>query len=803
MSVLLQDIRYGLRRAYKNPGVTMVAAFSIALAIGANTTVFSLINAFLLRPLPFAEPERLVAIHETQLKQGVDDASVSFPNFIDLKEQNKVLADVAAYEEHGYNLAVGSDPERVSGAAVTTNLFSQLGIKPRLGRDFLPEEGKLGADHSVILSDRLWKNRFNSDPGLIGKMLVLNGETYNVVGVMPPRFRFPEISGLWTPLATSGKLIDRGQRTLSVVGRLKLGVTIEQAQQLLGTVAKRLQQQYPESNNDWGLRLVPLHKEFVGEVEALLYIFLGAVLFMLLIACANVSNIFLAQGVARSKEIAIRIALGAGRMYIVRQLLTESILVALIGGVFGVLLAYWGLNLLVAAIPIELPYWVYFDINLPVLVFTFIIALLAGMVFGLVPSLRASNPDLHTLLKESSRGATESFRRNRLRSMLVVSEVALTLILLIGAMLMVCSFLQLQRANPGFETKNVLTMDLAPSGPGYGDEQQRRIYFQRVIEQIQTVSGVQAVSLVNNLPINGNASSMSLSPEGQATASGAALVASSYVVSPDYFRALSIPVMKGRSFTEQDTATAPLVAIINETAAKRLWPQTEAVDQRLRVGKTAQNISWMTVVGVVKDIKQDLRDNRTHSQIYLPYTQRDPQQMTLLVRTMSEPSAFTAVIRDKIAAVDSGQPVFSSMTLERLFLFSVWQPRIYGLIFSVFAASATALAVVGIYGVIAYSVRQRTHEIGIRMALGAQRGQILKLILGQGMFLVAIGITFGLISAFAITRVLSGFLYGVTATDPFTFASTTLLLLAVALIANMVPALRATRVDPMIALREN
>lgn len=803
MGALAQDIRYNLRKMAKKPGLTLAAAFSMALALGANTMVFSLINAFLLRPLPFKDPDRLVAIHETQLKQNLYDSPLSFPNFTDLRDQNSVLADTGAYEEQAYNLGVGDEPERVYGVAISTNLFSVLSVQPALGRDFLPEEGRPGANHVVILSDEVWKRRFRSDPILTGKTLTLNGETYNVVGVMPPRFKFPETSVLWTPLAASEKLLDRGDRSLSVIGRLKPGVTMAQAKESITGLTRRLQEQYPESNRDWGMRFVPLREELVGQVGDLLDIFFGAVLFMLLIACANVSNLYLAQAVAREREIAIRTALGASRRQLIRQMLIESMLVALLGGAIGILLAYSGINLLVSAIPIELPFWIYFDLNIRVMIFTFLVSLLAGVIFGLVPALRASKPDIHIMLKEGGGRTTESRRRSRLQSVLIVSEVALALILLIGAMLMIQSFLRLQKADPGFETRNRLTLVLTPYGSRYLEGGQRQNFFRQVVEQTKTLSGVKAVAVVNNLPI-GESANTSVTPENRsAESSEAALPATSYIISPDYFEALGIPVITGRPFADRDTASSPRVAIINQAAALRLWPNTDAVNQQFRLGKSAQNVSWISVVGVVKDFKQDIRDEVAQPQVYLPYTQKEPQEMTLVVSTATDPTAFTAGIREQISTIDRSQPVFGIATMERRLAMSVWQSRIYSLIFGVFAALALLLAALGVYGVIAYSVRQRSHEIGIRMALGASKGHVLKLVLAQGMLLAIIGTAIGLLAAYAITNVLSGFLYGITATDPLTFGGTALLLLAVALAANLVPSLRATRVDPLIVLREN
>ncbi len=808
MSNFLQDIRYGLRMIYKNSQVTIAAVLTMALAIGSNTMIFSVINAFMLRPLPFEEPKHLVAIHEALLKQGKDDGYISFPDFKDVVDQNSVLAEASAYDEKGFNMSANDRPERVYGAVVSPNLFSTLGVRPSVGRDFLPEEGRPGADGSVILSDALWKRRFNSDRNVIGRTLTLNGRICSIVGVMPPRFKFPETSELWMPLAVDENSANRGDRSFSAVGRLRSGVTIEQAQERLNDLARRLQEQYPESNGGWGLRLIPLHKKFVGEVDALLYIFLGVVLFMLLIACANVSNLFLAKALTREKEIAIRAALGGGRSRIIRQLLTETVMVALLGGALGVLMAWWGLALVISALPGEIPFWIRFDIDISVLAFTFGVSLLAGMVFGLAPALRVSRPNLQALLAEGSKAVTGSIHRDRLRSMLVVFEIAIALTLLIGTTLMIRSFLQLQRSDPGFEIRNTLTMKLRPDGPNYTERAQRINFFQRVVERTKTLPGAQAVAVANRLPINQYQSSQTIvMAEGQTAPAGEALPATVYLISADYFKVLGVPILNGRLFSDLETSQTPPVAIVNQTAALRLWPETNAVGKRLTLARSARNEGrnedWINVVGVVKDFKQDLRDRGPQPQVYLPYTQADSSQMTLMARAFNNPAALTAAIRDQIAAVDKGQPVWEVATMERRLELSVWQSRIYGLVFSVFAAIALILVTLGVYSVMSYSVTQRTQEIAIRMALGAQRRQVLGPILSQGLRLAVIGIVIGLLAAFAITNFLSGFLYGITPTDPKTFALATLSLLVVALVANLIPAVKAIRIDPIVALREN
>lgn len=800
---IIQDFRYNLRKVLKNRGLTLAAALSIALALGANTTVFSLMNAFLLRPLPFENPERLVAVHETHLKQGLDESPFSYLNFTDLRVQNRVLTDTGAYVEQAYNLGIGEQPERIYGVAVSTNLFSVLGVRPPLGRDFLPEDGNPGAARVVILSEELWKNRFAANANLSSLTVTLNSETYNVIGVMPPRFKFPETSVLWTPIVSSDKLTDRADRSLSVIGRLQPGMNITQASESLTRLSEQFQQQYPESNKDWGMRLVPLRDQLIGQVGDLLNIFLAAVFFMLLIACANLSNLFLAQGIVRERELAIRTALGASRRQLIRQMLVESVLVAMLGGAIGILLANFGLSMLMSAIPIELPFWIYFDLDYRVLIFTFIISLLAGLIVGIVPALRASKPDLHPLLKEGSGKATDSRRRSRLQSLFIVSEVALALILLISAMLMIQSFLRLQQADPGFATKNILTMILMPHGSNYVESSQRQNFFQRVLEETRALSGVKSVALVNNLPI-GQSSNTSVTAENRAaSARDRALPATSYTISSAYFDAIGIPVLAGRAFADSDTASAPPVAILNKAAASRLLPNTDAVNQRIRLGKSTEEVTWITVVGVVEDFQQDIRDEVAQPQVYLPYTQKESLDMTLVVSTDTDPTAFTSGIRERIAAVDRGQPVVGVATMERRLEMSVWQSRIYSMIFGVFAVLAMILAALGVYGVVAYSVRQRVPEIGIRMALGASKGQVLKLVLKQGMRMAMLGTAVGLVIAFVITGALAGFLYGISTTDPLTYAGTAILLLAVALVANLIPAWRATRVDPAKVLREN
>jgi len=816
----LQDLRYGARMLWKSPVVTLVAVAALALGIGANTAIFSVVNTVLLRPLPFAEADRLVMVWDTHpfaLKLGYDYIPSSNGTFADFRQQSESFEQMAALDTWTVNLTGRNEPERIEGTQVSSSLFPLLRARPLLGRAFTPEEEKPGAARVVVMSHGLWQRRFGGDANILGQTVTLDGEKYEVVGVMPPDFTFPQNSGLpaffpfaqktdlWTPwVLTEEQRQNRGSHHIAVIGRLKPGRTLQQAQAELGTIASRLEQQYPDDLKDFGVSVMPLHEQVIGKSRVAILVLLCVVAFVLLIACANVANLLLARAAARQKEVAIRTALGASRGRVIRQLLTESVLLSFIGGALGVLLAMWGVDLLIALSPGDIPRTGEIGIDARVLGFTFGVSLLTGLVFGLAPALQASKQDLHEALKEGGRGGTTGPRRARVRSILIVFEVALALVLLVGAGLLVRSFFKLRNVSPGFDPENVLTLNVPLPGTRYKDGAQASAFYQRLIERLKALPGVEAVGAVSQLPLTGAEEIDGFDIEGRpGPASGADVQTADFrVVSTDYFRAMKIPLVSGRYFTEQDTAGAPGVIIIDETLARRFFPNEDPLGKRINEGGSPNRLGFLTIVGVVAGIKHSSLDAEPKPAMYVSYLQSHWLDMTLTVRAGGGGAEnLAAAVRREVWALDKDQPVAGVQTLESLFAKAVAPQRFQMMLVGLFAAVALLLSVVGIYGVMAYAVTQRTHEIGIRMALGAQRGDVFKLLMSQGMAQALIGVAIGLAGAFALTRLMSSLLFGVSATDPLTFAGVSLLLSSVALLACYVPARRATKVDPMVALR--
>jgi len=803
METLIQDLRYGARMLAKKPGFTAVAIITLALGIGANTAIFSVLNAVLLRPLPFKDPDRLVMVWETNPKYNQRTGVTSYAAFRDWKEQNPVFELMVASAGQSFNLTADDEPERVSGMRVSPEVFEFTGTKPVLGRGFLQEEEQPGRNRVVLLGHALWQRRFGSDPSVVGKPVILNTESYTVIGVLPPDFLAP--SGwirarvdVLVPLVVSS---ERTSYYLSVMARLKPGVTLAQAQSNMESIAAGLAERYPDTNRGRGVNLVPAHEQVVGKTRGALMIFFGVVVFVLLIACVNVANLALARATSRQKEIAVRSALGASRSRLVRQLLTESIMLAVAGGVAGLLLTMWGIDSLVAIIPDTVPRAKEINIDGRVLGFTLVLSLLAGLVFGLVPALQASKPNLNEALKEGGRSVWLGGGRNRIGSLLLVSEVALSLVLLIGAGLMIKSFIRLLNVPPGFDRQNTLTMLIALPRQKYGQSEQQRAFFQQLLERVGALPGVEAAGAVNSLPLSQSQEGRYFAVEGDTRNVDEVDPGAGYrAVSPDYFRAMGIPVLKGRSFTERDVQGAPGAVIINQEMARRFFYDADPLGKRIKFS-TREDARWSEVVGVVGDVRHHALDHERNSEIYAPYLQRPSAGMYLVARTASDSSGIASAIRDEVRAIDKDQPVDDINTMEQLLSASVAPRRFPMVLLSIFAAVALALASAGIYGVMSYAVTQRTHEIGVRMALGAQPADVLRLVVGQGVLLASIGVGVGLVAAVALTRLMSSLLFGVTATDPITFAAVSVLLAGVALGACFIPARRAARVDPMVALR--
>jgi putative ABC transport system permease protein len=809
MGTIWQDVSYALRMLLKNPSFTFVAVLALALGIGANSAIFSVINAVLLRPLPFKEPERLVILWE---KTQTQDSSVAYPNFLDWREANTVFEQVTAYRRDSFNLTGAGEPERLAGSLVSGNFFETLGVQPLAGRNFVEQDDKAASAPTVILGYGFWQRRFGGDARIINQQLTLNDKSYTVVGITPADFRLGSDTDIYVPIGLFVAEVpfykERGSHPgLWVTGRLKPQVSMEQARAELDTIMARLGQQYPETNKGRRIHIESLYENTVQGVRPALLVLLGAVAFVLLIACANVANLLLARSATRQKEIAIRTALGASRWRIMRQLLTESLLLGLLGGVLGLLLAMWGADLLVAAAPDGVPRLADARIDLHVLGFTLGMAVLTGVVFGIAPALQASKTDLNESLKETERGSTGT--RHRLRGVLVVSEVALALVLLIGAGLMVKSLWQLQRIDPGFDPHHVLALQLALKGERAAEPQKVENFIAQVEGRIKSLPGVEAVAFTNGLPFSG-APEQGFQIVGRPVPGGDPTPYSAvrYTTSPDYLQVLGIKLQRGRYFTNQDRLDSPPVVVIDETLAQKYFPDQNPLGERLQVGQPGT--PPYEIVGVVGHVKHYGLDGEApvEPQFYFAISQVTAARMpviangiSVLARTQAEPQSLAAAARSQILAVEPNQPVFNVRTMRELVAESIASRRFSMFLLLVFALVALVLAAVGLYGVMAYSVTQRTHEIGIRMALGAQATDVLRMILRQGLLLVLTGIGLGLVAAFALTRVLTSLLYGVSATDPLTFACISLLLVVVALLACYIPARRATKVDPMIALR--
>jgi putative ABC transport system permease protein len=805
MDNLLKDIRYGVRGLFKRPGFTAIAVITLALGIGANTAIFSIVNAVLLRPLPYPQPDQLVVLRETSA-QGRVTESVSAGDFLDWRQQTQAFENMAAYRYESLNVTGSDRPERVSGLIANSNLFSVLKVQPLLGRTFLPEDQGTGDARIVVISYGVWLRRFASDPAVTTRKLTINGRDLAIAGVMPPGFDFPGDADLWVPARSAvpehvlkpnaDMTRDRSTGYLDVIGRLKPGLTIEQAQADLNIVASRLSQQYPDSNQGRGVKAFSLHERLVGNVRATLLILFGAVGFVLLIAGANVANLLLARGATRYKEFAVRRALGASRGRLVRQLLTESVLLTSLGGVLGLLLAQWTMRPLLSLVPAGVHGLTETRIELNVLLFTFAVSVLAGIFFGLVPALQNSNARLSDALKESARGSGLSPSRNRARSFLIVSEVCLSLVLLVGAGLMIKSFILVQRVNPGFRTYAVQTARLMLPPTKYPEKRQQAEFFSGVIDQLKGSPNVDLAAAISRLPLTAGNSDRSIEVEGRPIDPQEGLVVDYRSVSPSYFRTMGIPLLRGRDFSDQDNATAPATVIVNEQLAQRVFG-SDPIGKRLRIEGSED---WMEVIGVTGNVKHFGLEAPVNPEIYVSY-QKFPWPFMSVVTRSRNGVDLSNEIRSSVWRVDRDEPVSEVVTMDLLISRSVADRRLNVLLLGIFGGVALLMAAIGIYGVISHSVSQRTHEIGLRMALGARTSDVIKLILKNGMTPALVGVAAGLLGAFALTRLMRSLLFGVTTTDFPTFAGVALMLLAVALLACYIPARRATKVDPLVALR--
>jgi putative ABC transport system permease protein len=798
-----QDLRFGLRMLWKNPGFSLVAILTLALGIGTNTAIFSIVNGVLLRPLPYPGAERLVYFEGINPDRGISKAALSVPDYLDWRSQADAFESIAVFVEGGMPLTGdGAEPERVPRAAVTPSFFPTMGVTPLMGRALLKED-EVADDWVAVLSYGLWQRRFGGSPNVVGSWFTFGGNTRcMVVGVMPRGFDYPAKTQVWTLLYPNPKE-RRNNRYVKVIGRLKPTATSAEAQSQIDTISARLEQQYPETNNGWSARLQGLQAWTTKDVRTSLLLLLGAVGFVLLIACANIANLLLARASARRKEIALRTALGAGRWRIIRQLLTESLLLAALGGAVGLALSLMLTKFLIAIGPADVPRLDEVGLDVRVLGFTVGVVGLVGLLFGLAPALQVSKTDLNDVLKEGGRGSSEGHGRNRVRSLLVVSEIALSVLLLIGAGLLIKSFVLLRDVNPGFEPENVLTMRVAFFDPRYyRDIQLQPTFFRELTSRVSALPGVEAAGGTVSLPLGGSDFGVGRSfvPEGRPLATEEALQAEYFVVTPDYFKTMRIAVKTGRSFTDRDTAETPQVIVVNESLARRIFAGEDPIGKRITAWPDEK--VPREIVGVVGDVKSRKLEAETGYQIYVPYAQDAGWgALSLAVRTKGEPEALTSAVRGAIFSIDKNQPAYDIKTMDDVFSASVANTRLVVLLFGVFSIFALLLASIGVYGLIAYSVAQRTHEIGIRLAVGAQTKDVLRMIITQGVILTLVGASLGLAGAFATTRVMRGLLYGVSATDPLIFMGVSLLLTVVALLACYIPARRATKVDPMIALR--
>jgi putative ABC transport system permease protein len=801
MENLFKDLRYGIRSFLKRPGFLIIALSTLALGIGATTAMFTVVNSVLLRPLQFPEPERIVLVESVNTAMGADRSNVSVPDIADWQQQGQSFEQIASFVTGGSFLTFGDETERVRASSVSAEFFPLFRTNPIHGRWIGPGDSQKGGPSVAVISHSLWQRRFGGAANVVNTELKIRGKSWTIVGVMPPGFNYPSDSELWVPFSPDLGTEPRDNRYVNVVARLKPNASLAQAQTELDTINQRLSQTYPVTNTGWGARITELRERMVGELRTSLLLLLGAVAVVLLIACANVANLLLARAAYRQKEIAVRTALGASRLRIVRQLLTESVLLSVVSGLIGLGLSVWLLKLLIAISPANSPRVQEIGIDWRVFLFALGVTILAGLLFGLVPALHTSRPDLNETLKESGRQGGPGSSRNRIGSVLIVSEIALSFILLASAGLLIKSFINLRRIDPGFTADNVLAFRLAVTSASYDSNEKRAQLWRQLVDQVKATPGVESVGAILSLPLGGDTFNLgrSVIREGDAEVPENAINSQHLIITPDYFQTLKIPLKAGRVFNEQDNLESVKVVIINEKFAHQLWPGQNPIGKRFHVWRDEK--FSREVVGVVGNTKQSL-DEEAGNQTYVPFAQ-DPTwgSMTFVVRTAGEPTALAGSVREAIRSVDKTLPTYNLKTMNDVVTTAAAPRRLPALLLSAFAGVAMLLAALGIYGVTSYYVTQRTHEIGVRMALGARMTQILRLVLKQGMVLVVLGVGIGVVGSWFATRLMASLLFGVSVTDSVTFIGVAVLLIIVALLACYIPARRATKVDPMVALR--
>jgi len=807
MKTLLKEIRYSVRSLLKHPGFTAVVVATLAVGIAANTTIFSTVDALLLHPFSFPNQERLLVLWEQNPAVGTLRGSVAPGNFTEWREQNQTCEQLVAIDQVSFDLSDGSHPERFPGYGVTHGFFDALGVKAAQGRTFLPEESEPGREQVVVLKNSFWQERFDGDPKIVGKTITLNRKPFTVVGVMPADFNYPYNGGvMWTPLVFDrDEQHDRQSHYLRVIGLLKTGTTLAQAQAELHAVAKRAKEEFPETNSGRDVGVVTLTDDAVRGARTGVPILMGAVVFVLLIACANVANLLLVRAVARQRETAVRLALGASRARLIRQALTESAILGIAGGTIGLFISVWAIEALARGIPADyskyIPGWNRLGINLNVLFFTFAVSMLAGMVAGLAPIWHSTRTNLNEALKAGGRGDSGRGGHSRLRSTLVVAEVALSLVLLVGAGLMVRSFIAMQRADLGIKPENVLAMQISLPRDSYEDKNKRRDFYQQLLGRVGTMPGVMNSGIASIVPFSSSDNSNTFQIVGQTPfTKGEEPFVEIRVTTPGYFDTIGTSLRGGRLFTAQDDAKAGRVILVNETFARKYLPGLQPIGQRLELGGDEKEIQ--EIIGVVADVIDDDLDEQPDPTAYLPYSQNSYLTMNLIIRGTQDPTRMASGVRSEVHALDAALPVSNIKTISQMLFERASPKRLMTYILAVFALCALLLASVGIYGVMSYAVSQRTQEIGIRIALGARTADVLKLVVSNGMKLTLIGVVVGLAGALGLTRFLENLLFHVTATDKATFIAVAIALIVVALLASYVPARRATKVDPLVALRD-